>query len=87
VVLYDEPTTGLDPITTDYVDSMILAAKNKLGVTSIVISHDIASAFRVADRLAVLYDGHLAAEGTPEEVRASPDPYVQHFLSMWFAKQ
>ena len=41
----------------------------------------------VADRLAVLYDGHLAAEGTPEEVRASPDPYVQHFLSMWFAKQ
>jgi phospholipid/cholesterol/gamma-HCH transport system ATP-binding protein len=87
VVLYDEPTTGLDPITTDYVDSMILAAKNRLGVTSIVISHDIASAFRVADRLAVLYDGHLAAEGTPEEVRASPDPYVQHFLSMWFAKQ
>ena len=87
VVLYDEPTTGLDPITTDYVDSMITAAKERLAVTSIVISHDIASAFRVADRLAVLYDGHLAAEGTPEEVRASPDPYVQHFLSMWFAKQ
>jgi phospholipid/cholesterol/gamma-HCH transport system ATP-binding protein len=52
-----------------------------------VISHDIASAFKVADRLAVLYDGHLAAEGTPEEVRASKDPYVQHFLSMWFEKQ
>jgi phospholipid/cholesterol/gamma-HCH transport system ATP-binding protein len=87
VVLYDEPTTGLDPITTDYVDGMILAAKNKLGVTSMVISHDIASAFKVADRLAVLYDGHLAAEGTPEEVRASKDPYVQRFLSTWFAKQ
>jgi phospholipid/cholesterol/gamma-HCH transport system ATP-binding protein len=87
VVLYDEPTTGLDPITTDYVDGMITAAKQRLGVTSIVISHDIASAFRVADRLAVLYDGHLAAEGTPEEVRASADPYVKHFLSMWFAKQ
>jgi phospholipid/cholesterol/gamma-HCH transport system ATP-binding protein len=87
VVLYDEPTTGLDPITTDYVDSMILAAKQKLGVTSMVISHDIASAFKVADRLAVLYDGHLAAEGTPDEVRANQDPYVQHFLSMWFAKQ
>jgi phospholipid/cholesterol/gamma-HCH transport system ATP-binding protein len=87
VVLYDEPTTGLDPITTDYVDGMITAAKDRLGVTSIVISHDIASAFRVADRLAVLYDGHLAAEGTPEQVKASPDPYVQHFLSMWFAKQ
>jgi phospholipid/cholesterol/gamma-HCH transport system ATP-binding protein len=87
VVLYDEPTTGLDPITTDYVDGMILAAKNKLGVTSMVISHDIASAFRVADRLAVLYDGHLAAEGTPAEVKASKDPYVQKFLSTWFEKQ
>ena len=87
VVLYDEPTTGLDPITTDYVDGMILNAKNKLGITSMVISHDIASAFKVADRLAVLYDGHLAAEGTPEEVRQSKDPFVQRFLSLWFAKQ
>ena len=87
VVLYDEPTTGLDPITTDYVDGMILAAKNKLGVTSMVISHDIASAFRVADRMAVLYDGHLVAEGTPPEVRSSQDPFVQRFLSLWFSKQ
>lgn len=87
VVLYDEPTTGLDPITTDYVDGMILNAKEKLGITSMVISHDIASAFKVADRLAVLYDGHLAAEGTPEEVRRSEDPFVQRFLSLWFAKQ
>ncbi len=87
VVLYDEPTTGLDPITTDYVDGMILAAKQKLGVTSMVISHDIASAFKVADRMAVLYDGHLAAEGTPAEVRQSKDPFVQRFLSLWFAKQ
>jgi phospholipid/cholesterol/gamma-HCH transport system ATP-binding protein len=87
VVLYDEPTTGLDPITTDYVDGMILNAKNKLGITSMVISHDIASAFKVADRLAVLYDGHLAAEGTPEEVRQSSHPFVQRFLSLWFAKQ
>ncbi len=87
VVLYDEPTTGLDPITTDYVDGMILNAKQRLGVTSMVISHDIASAFKVADRLAVLYDGHLAAEGTPEEVRRSQHPFVQRFLSLWFAKQ
>jgi phospholipid/cholesterol/gamma-HCH transport system ATP-binding protein len=87
VVLYDEPTTGLDPITTDYVDGMILGAKERLGITSMVISHDIASAFKVADRLAVLYDGHLAAEGTPEEVRQSQDPFVQRFLSLWFAKQ
>jgi phospholipid/cholesterol/gamma-HCH transport system ATP-binding protein len=87
VVLYDEPTTGLDPITTDYVDGMILNAKNRLGITSMVISHDIASAFKVADRLAVLYDGRLAAEGTPEEVRRSTDPFVQRFLALWFAKQ
>jgi phospholipid/cholesterol/gamma-HCH transport system ATP-binding protein len=87
VVLYDEPTTGLDPITTDYVDGMILGAKKRLGITSMVISHDIASAFKVADRLAVLYDGHLAAEGTPEEVRRSTHPFVQRFLSLWFAKQ
>jgi phospholipid/cholesterol/gamma-HCH transport system ATP-binding protein len=87
VVLYDEPTTGLDPITTDYVDGMILAAKQKLGITSMVISHDVASAFKVADRLAVLYDGRLAAEGTPAEVKASKDPYVQRYLSTWFQKQ
>jgi phospholipid/cholesterol/gamma-HCH transport system ATP-binding protein len=87
VVLYDEPTTGLDPITTDSVDSMIRLAKERRGVTSMVISHDIASAFRVADRLAVLYDGRIAAQGTPAEVRASADPYVQRFLALWFEKQ
>ncbi len=87
VVLYDEPTTGLDPITTAYVDEMIMQAKVKLGVTSMVISHDIASAFKVADKIAVLYDGHIAAQGTPEEVRRSEHPYVQRYLSMWFEKQ
>ncbi len=86
VVLYDEPTTGLDPITTDYVDGMILSAKERLGITSMVISHDIASAFKVADRLAVLYDGNLAAEGTPDEVLRSTHPFVQRFLSLWFKK-
>jgi phospholipid/cholesterol/gamma-HCH transport system ATP-binding protein len=87
VVLYDEPTTGLDPITTDYVDAMIDQAKERLGVTSMVISHDIASAFKVADRLAVLYDGRIAAQGTPAEVKASGDPYVRKFLQLWFGKQ
>jgi phospholipid/cholesterol/gamma-HCH transport system ATP-binding protein len=86
IVLYDEPTTGLDPITTEYVDEMILHARERLGITSMVISHDVASAFRVADRVGVLYDGHLAAVGTPAEVRSSPDPFVQRFLSTWFAK-
>ncbi len=87
VVLYDEPTTGLDPITTDYVDDMIVATKQRLGVTSMVISHDIASAFKVADKLAVLYDGHIAAQGTPEEVRRSDHPFVRKFLALWFEKQ
>ncbi len=87
IVLYDEPTTGLDPITTEYVDEMIVHAKQRLKITSMVISHDIASAFRVADRVGVLYDGHLAAVGTPAEVRSSQDPFVQRFLSTWFAKQ
>ena len=87
VILYDEPTTGLDPITTAYVDDMILQAKRRLGVTSMVISHDIASAFKVADHLAVLYDGGIAAQGTPEEVRRSEHPFVQRYLSMWFEKQ
>ncbi len=87
VVLYDEPTTGLDPITTDYVDDMIVSTKKRLGVTSMVISHDIASAFKVADRLAVLYDGRIAAQGTPAEVRQSDHPFVRKFLSLWFEKQ
>jgi phospholipid/cholesterol/gamma-HCH transport system ATP-binding protein len=87
IVLYDEPTTGLDPITSASVDEMILSAARKLSITSMVISHDIASAFKVADRLAVLYDGRLAAEGTSAEVKASKDPYVQKFLSTWFEKQ
>jgi phospholipid/cholesterol/gamma-HCH transport system ATP-binding protein len=87
IVLYDEPTTGLDPITTAYVDEMIVHARERLGITSMVISHDVASAFRVADRVAVLYDGHFAAEGTPDEVRRSEDPFVKKFLSTWFEKQ
>jgi phospholipid/cholesterol/gamma-HCH transport system ATP-binding protein len=87
VILYDEPTTGLDPITTEYVDDMIVQAKERMGVTSMVISHDIASSFKVADQLAVLYDGRIAAQGTPEEVRRSDHPHVKKFLSLWFEKQ
>ncbi len=86
IVLYDEPTTGLDPITTDYVDEMILTAKRELGVTSVVISHDIASAFKVADELAVLYNGRIVESGPPEQVRASTHPHVREFLHTWFEK-
>jgi len=87
IVLYDEPTTGLDPITTKYVDDMILRAKKELGVTSVVISHDIASAFNVADQIAFLYRGEIVEYGTPEELRASDHPFVSEFLDTWFGRQ
>ena len=86
IVLYDEPTTGLDPITTEYVDESIIRAKEKLGVTSVVISHDIASAFNIADFVAFLYDGHIVAHGTPAEVRQSEHEAVKTFLSTWLRK-
>jgi phospholipid/cholesterol/gamma-HCH transport system ATP-binding protein len=84
IVLYDEPTTGLDPITTDYVDQMIIDAKRQLNVTSVVISHDIASAFKVADNIAFLSKGVIADQGTPETLRFSKHPAVQGFLTTWF---
>ncbi|NVJ00630.1 ABC transporter ATP-binding protein [Myxococcus sp. AM001] len=86
VVLYDEPTTGLDPITTDYVDEMILAAQKELGVTSVVISHDISSAFNVADQIAFLSKGVIVANGSPEQLREAEHPAVKVFLETWFGK-
>lgn len=86
IVLYDEPTTGLDPITTDYVDEMIKRAKEKLGVTSIVISHDVASTFNIADYIAFLYEGQIVAYGPPSTVRESTHEFVQKFLGTWFRK-
>lgn len=86
IVLYDEPTTGLDPITTDSVDEMILDAKRALGVTSVVISHDIGSAFKVADQIAFLADGAIVAHGTPRDMRECEHPRVREFLRTWFEK-
>ncbi|WP_407667020.1 ABC transporter ATP-binding protein [Myxococcus guangdongensis] len=86
IVLYDEPTTGLDPITTDSVDEMILAAQKGLGVTSVVISHDISSAFNVADQIAFLSKGVIVENGTPEQLRMSQHPAVKVFLETWFGK-
>lgn len=86
IVLYDEPTTGLDPITTDQVDEMILAAKAKLGVTSIVISHDIASAFKIADDIIFIYDGQIVARGLKDQMLASEHPFVRQFFSTWTQK-
>ncbi|HEX4801959.1 MAG TPA: ABC transporter ATP-binding protein [Myxococcaceae bacterium] len=86
IVLYDEPTTGLDPITTDYVDEMILDAKRALGVTSVVISHDVASSFKVGDTIAFLADGKIVAQRPPKKLRQSQHPAVKLFLSSWFGK-
>lgn len=82
IVLYDEPTTGLDPLTTESVDQMILEAKRAFGVTSIVISHDIQSSLRIADRLAFLSDGVISETGGPDAFRASTNPAVRRFIEL-----
>jgi phospholipid/cholesterol/gamma-HCH transport system ATP-binding protein len=86
IVLWDEPTTGLDPLTTESVNEMIMEAQRHLNATSVVISHDIAAAFAVADQIAVLYKGEFVEVGPPAKVRASEDPYVRHFLDTWFSR-
>ncbi|MBI2346936.1 MAG: ABC transporter ATP-binding protein [Deltaproteobacteria bacterium] len=80
IILYDEPTTGLDPLMTDAIDKLILAMQQELPITSVVISHDIASTFRIADQVAMLSGGRIVAAGTPEAVRQSTDLVVRRFL-------
>lgn len=80
VMLYDEPTSGLDPLTTGTVTRLIMKLQRELGVTSVVVSHDIRSAFRMATRVALLADRHIVFSGTPEEMTASEDRYIQDFL-------
>lgn len=80
VLIYDEPTTGQDPVRAHEIDDMIVQAQQEFGVTTIVISHDMFSTFRIAHTIAMLHDGRIVAYGTPAELRASPDPDVQHFL-------
>jgi len=79
-VLYDEPTTGLDPIMADAIDQLIRSMQQRMGVTSIVVTHDMASAFKVADRMALLNDGRVVFLGTPDEVRTTKDPLVRQFV-------
>jgi phospholipid/cholesterol/gamma-HCH transport system ATP-binding protein len=80
VILYDEPTTGLDPISTRIIDELILSMQEKLGCTSIVVTHDMDSAFRVSDRMAMLAKRHIVASGTVEAMQASQDPDVRAFF-------
>lgn len=79
-LLYDEPTTGLDPVTTSMIDELILRMANELSVSGIVVTHDMKSAYRVADRIAMLYKGRIRMVGTPEEVQQSSDPVVKGFV-------
>lgn len=79
-LLYDEPTTGLDPVTTAVIDRLILRMDEELGVTSVVVTHDMTSAYRVADRIAMLHAGRIQYVGTPEEVQAADDPIVKGFV-------
>ncbi len=79
-LLYDEPTTGLDPVTTAVIDSLMLRMKDELQATSILVTHDIQSAFRVADRVALLYGGRIQIEDVPGRIRESKDPLVRAFV-------
>jgi phospholipid/cholesterol/gamma-HCH transport system ATP-binding protein len=79
-LLYDEPTSGLDPVNADVIDSLIERLQQELGVTSVEVTHDVRGAFRVADRIALLWQAKIRAVGTPEEILASKDPAVQQFL-------
>jgi phospholipid/cholesterol/gamma-HCH transport system ATP-binding protein len=81
LILYDEPTTGLDPVTVSGVNELTLDLQRRLGVTSVVITHDIEAAFKIADRIAMLYKGRIIAIGTKETFRASPNPVVQQLLT------
>jgi phospholipid/cholesterol/gamma-HCH transport system ATP-binding protein len=80
VVLYDEPTTGLDPIRADGINDLIVKLRDAMGVTNIVVTHDLTSAQKVADRVVMLLGGKIAADGTYHDLAHSGDPRVQHFL-------
>ncbi|MGB9907364.1 MAG: ABC transporter ATP-binding protein [Candidatus Saccharicenans sp.] len=81
IVLYDEPTTGLDPIRADAINCLILQLKEELRVTSVIITHDMNTTYKVADRVAMLYDGRIIEVGTPGEIRNSANPVVQQFIN------
>jgi phospholipid/cholesterol/gamma-HCH transport system ATP-binding protein len=83
-LLYDEPTSGLDPVNADIIDSLVQRLDNELGVTSVMVTHDVRGAFRVADRLALLSDGRIVMQGTPQEFLASTNEKVREFLERDF---
>ena len=80
IILYDEPTTGIDPIMGDAINNLIRELHDKLKVTSIAVTHDMTSAYKIADKIAMLYDGKIIAIGTPEDIKNSGNPYVKQFV-------
>jgi phospholipid/cholesterol/gamma-HCH transport system ATP-binding protein len=81
IILYDEPTTGLDPITADAINDLIIDLRKKLGVTSVAITHDMHSAYKISDRIAMLYKGEIQETGTPDEIRSTTNPIVKQFIT------
>ncbi|MCL2156386.1 MAG: ATP-binding cassette domain-containing protein, partial [Leptospirales bacterium] len=81
IILYDEPTSGLDPVMSSMISELIIQMQQKLGATSVVVTHDIGSAYHIADRIAMLYNGEILECGTPDEIRGSTDPIVKQFIN------
>ncbi|MDI6641158.1 MAG: ABC transporter ATP-binding protein [Elusimicrobiota bacterium] len=79
-ILYDEPTTGLDPIFADAINDLIIHLQKTLKITSIVVTHDLKSAYKVSDRIAMLYEGKIIEIGRPEEIKSTKNPYVEQFI-------
>ena len=81
VILYDEPTTGLDPIRSDIINELILKLQRELGVTTVVVTHDMTSVYKVADRIIMLHDGKIVADGDADHIRNHPHPIVHQFIN------
>jgi len=80
VILYDEPTTGLDPIRADVINELILKLQRELGITSVIVTHDMTSAYKIADRIVMLHNGKIIADGDADHIRNHPHPIVQQFI-------
>lgn len=81
IILYDEPTTGIDPIMGDIINELILKLHNKFGVSAVAVTHDMVSAYKIADHIAMLYDGKIVQIGTPEEIKNTTNPIVKQFIT------
>jgi len=80
IILYDEPTSGLDPLMTDAINNLITDTQKQFNLTNFIISHDVEASLRIADKIAVLYEGKILEEGTPDDIRASENPFVRAFI-------